>query len=53
LNITLLEPMESAYDLSVKTVSGSTNESTHCNELRHCVVHGIFKVSFDSAFKEF
>jgi hypothetical protein len=44
LNVTLLEPIGSAYDIIIKSVEDASNETSHCLVIHHCAVHGIPQV---------
>jgi hypothetical protein len=41
LNVTILKPMSSVYDLKVTTVPDEFNKSSHCKMLNHCSILGI------------
>jgi hypothetical protein len=41
LNVTILKPMSSVYDLTVTTVLDKFNKSSHCKILNHCSILGI------------
>jgi hypothetical protein len=43
LNVTLLEPIGSDYDI-IKSVEDASNETSHCFVVHHCAVHGIPQV---------
>lgn len=42
LNVTLLKPMKSVYDVTIS--SALSSETNHCVNVNHCVQHGIPKV---------
>lgn len=44
LNVTLLEPIGSDYDIIIKSVEDASNETSHCFVIHHCAVHGIPQV---------
>ncbi|CRK99865.1 CLUMA_CG013168, isoform A [Clunio marinus] len=41
LNVTLLKPIDSAYDVNVASIMKSKNTSDHCLEVKHCRIHDV------------
>jgi hypothetical protein len=53
LNVTLLRPLVSEYDIFITAANDNSNASDHCNKANHCSKLGVPQVSFQSLLWKF